>query len=349
MINFTLPHENEAHVPPEERGISRDQVRLLVSYRSKPDIVHSQFNRIGDYLLPGDVLVINTSKTINASLLAALPDGKEIQLRVSTMLPADMWIVELYLPKTEPQLILPEIIDGEILSLPGNASATLLKPYKRESRYSPRSELWVATFSVGGRESVFEYLEQFGIPIFFSHHLQPWPLSCFQTVYALEPGSAEMPSAGRPFTCELITSLIARGVQITPLVLHSGTNSEGHIPPHEEFYRVPSATAQLINAAHAEGRRVIAVGSTVVRALETVTDDGCRIHPGTGWTRVIVRENDPIKSVNGLITGFHEPGASHIDMVVAFSGLESVSAVYRESLDRGYLWHEFGDVNLILP
>jgi S-adenosylmethionine:tRNA ribosyltransferase-isomerase len=159
-----------------------------------------------------------------------------------------------------------------------------------------------------------------------------------------------MPSAGRAFTPQLITRLVAKGVQIAPLILHTGVASlEEHEPPYEEFYRVPLDTARLVNAARAAGRRVIAVGTTVVRALETVTDAEGVTHPGEGWTRLVITPERGLRAVNGLLTGLHEPEASHLAMLQALAGLEHLEITYAEALKQGYLWHEFGDLHLMLP
>src|SRR6185295_7074349 len=128
-----------------------------------------------------------------------------------------------------------------------------------------------------------------------------------------EPGSAEMPSAGRPFTPELVTRLVSRGVGIVPLVLHTGVASlESHEPPYEEYYRVPRHTAERVNAAKRRGGRVIAVGTTVVRALETATDETGRTSPAEGWTNLVITSDRPLRSVSGLISGLHEPRATHL-------------------------------------
>ena len=135
----------------------------------------------------------------------------------------------------------------------------------------------------------------------------------YQTVFATEPGSAEMPSAARPFTPELVTRLVSSGVQIAPLLLHTGVASlEDHEPPYEEFFRVPPETADRVNAAKRAGRRVVAVGTTVVRALETVTDGRGTTSPGSGWTDLVITPDRPLRAVNGLITGLHEPRATHL-------------------------------------
>jgi S-adenosylmethionine:tRNA ribosyltransferase-isomerase len=163
-------------------------------------------------------------------------------------------------------------------------------------------------------------------------------------------GSAEMPSAGRAFTPELITRLIAQGVQFAPLILHTGVASlEEHEPPYEEYYRVPAASARLINNARAAGRRILAVGTTSVRALETVADTDGSVHAGEGWTDVIITPQRGLHAVDGLLTGLHEPRSSHLSMLSALAGFDHLRKAYGEALSQGYLWHEFGDLHLILP
>src|SRR5262249_11678535 len=153
----------------------------------------------------------------------------------------------------------------------------------------------------------------------------------------------------RAFTPELMTRLIAQGVQIAPLLLHTGVASiENHEPPYEEYYRVSLATARVVNEARATGRRVIAIGTTVVRALETVTDESGVAHPGEGWTSLIITPERGVRAVDGLLTGLHEPRASHLAMLEAICGREHLRLAYAEALRERYLWHEFGDLHLLL-
>ena len=178
----------------------------------------------------------------------------------------------------------------------------------------------------------------------------------YQTVFATEPGSAEMPSAARPFTADLVTRLVSHGVQIAPLLLHTGVASlEDHEPPYEEYFRVTADTAERVNAARRAGRRVVAVGTTVVRALETVSDERGQASPGEGWTSLVVTPDRPLRSVTGMITGFHEPRATHLAMVervMAAAGAarpaSHLERAYREAQQSAYLWHEFGDSHLII-
>ncbi|MCA1718917.1 MAG: S-adenosylmethionine:tRNA ribosyltransferase-isomerase [Actinobacteria bacterium] len=346
-LDFELPPELEAGEPPEARGLERDEVRLMVSYGSHDRVVHSRFRDLEDFLDAGDVLVINTSGTMNAALEAEREDGTKLELHLSTHLPAGIWIVELRRPTgstTEPfRLATP----GETLRLPEGATATLHTPYPGDTARSGGSRLWISTLELP--YPLDEYLDRHGFPIRYGYVRESWPVSYYQTVYATETGSAEMPSAGRAFTPELITRLISRGVQFAPLILHTGVASlEDDEPPYEEFYRLPPDTARLVNAARAGGRRVIAVGTTAVRALESVTDEEGITHPGEGWTRLVVTPGRGIRSVSAMLTGLHEPRSSHLAMLEALAGREHLRVTYGEALREGYLWHEFGDLHLIL-
>ena len=347
LLDFELPPELEAGEPPEARGLMRDEVRLLVSYARDDRVVHSRFRDLEDFLKAGDVLVINTSGTMNAALEAEREDGTELELHLSTHLPADLWIVELRRPvgaATEP---FRQAAAGEMLRLPEGATVTLHAPYPGGSAQSGGSRLWLSSLDLS--RPLDEYLDRHGFPIRYGYVRESWPVSYYQTVYATETGSAEMPSAGRAFTPELITRLISRGVQFAPLILHTGVASlEDDESPYEEFYRVPPDTARLVNAARAAGRRVIAVGTTVVRALETVTDPDWITHPGEGWTRLFVTPERPVRSVDAMLTGLHEPRSTHLAMLEALAGREHLRIAYREALQEGYLWHEFGDLHLIL-
>ena len=237
-------------------------------------------------------------------------------------------------------------------------------PYLSESTRSRGTRLWISSLELPG--PIDEYLELHGSPIRYRYVRETWPASYYQTVYATEKGSAEMPSAGRAFTPESITRLVARGIQVAPLILHTGVASlEEDEPPYEEFYRVPPETARLVNTAHAAGRRVVAVGTTVVRALETVADQQGITHPGEGWTGLFVTPERGIRAVDAILTGLHEPRSTHLAMLQALAerepaapasnrpptlaGREHLEVAYAEALREGYLWHEFGDLHLILP
>lgn len=349
--HFVLPHHLEASEPPEARGLERDQVRLMVTFLSGDRVHHTRFDHLPDFLLPGDLLVINTSGTMNASVPARRDDGTAVDLHLSTLLPGNLWTVEVREPRADEPGEGRRIAPPEVLHLPGGGRASILSPYSggcdRPVRNAP-ARLWLATLQTP--ESIDDYLTRYGSPIRYSYVRRSWPPSFYQTVYATETGSAEMPSAGRAFTSRLMATLIGAGIQFAPLLLHTGVASlESHEPPYEEFYRVPLATAVLVNSARANGGRVIAVGTTVVRALETVTDARGTVHPGEGWTCTVITPETGVRAVAGLLTGLHEPRSSHLLMLEAIAGRRHLEITYAEALDRQYLWHEFGDLHLIVP
>lgn len=349
-LDFALPSELEANAPPEARGLARDAVRLMVSYRSDDRIVHGCFHDLPNVLRAGDVVVINTSGTLNAALDVRRADGTPLELHLSTHLPADLWIVELRQPIDGTTQPFRDVMAGETLQLPGGASATIHTSYSSDRTMEiPGSQrLWIATLRLPLPWR--DYLQHYGFPIRYGYVDQRWPSAYYQTVYATEAGSAEMPSAGRAFTSPILTQLVARGVQIVPLMLHTGVASlEEHEPPYEEFYRVPLDTARVVTDARRTGRRIVAVGTTVVRALETVTDADGVTHPGEGWTREIITPERGIYAVSGLLTGFHEPRATHLAMLEALAGRDHLQLTYAAALHERYLWHEFGDLHLILP
>jgi S-adenosylmethionine:tRNA ribosyltransferase-isomerase len=295
---------------------------------------------------------------MNAAIPATREDGSPLTVHLSTRLPADLWVAELRSP-TGTELLL----DGEpveTLRLSGGGMITLHTPYLPQNRQlgGSSNRLWISTLNLP--LSLNEYLDLYGAPIRYGYVRESWPIGYYQTVYATETGSAEMPSAGRAFTPELITRLVAKGVRISPLILHTGVASlEDDEPPYEEFYRVPPETAQAVNEARAAGRRVVAVGTTVVRALETVTGTNGATHPGEGWTDLFITRERGVRAVNAMLTGLHEPRSTHLSMLEALTsrgpvyplssrGRNHLKTAYGEALREGYLWHEFGDLHLIL-
>jgi len=323
-VDFALPGELEAHDPPEARGIARDAVRLLVSRRASGSVTHHRFADLPGLLLPGDLLVVNNTGT----LPAAIRVSAELTVHFSTPLPDGAWLVELRgaTPRT-----------GSV-ALPAGVVLTLCEPVS--------ARLWRARLSV----AVVPYLLKYGAPIRYSYVTQPWDISSYQTVFARVPGSAEMPSASRPFTAAVVTELVARGVLIAPLTLHTGVASlEADEDPYPEPFDVPPATARYVNYVRSSGGRVIAAGTTVVRALETAAGADGQVRPAAGWTSHVVTPETGVRVVDGLLTGLHEPRSSHLRMLAAFAGSALLSACYEEAIRSGYLWHEFGDVHLLLP
>jgi S-adenosylmethionine:tRNA ribosyltransferase-isomerase len=340
-LAFSLPAALEATEPPEASGRRRDDVRLMVSVGAT-DPVHARMADLPAFLAPGDLVVVNTSATWPAAVDARRPGGQPVVVHVSTELPAGLWLVEVRRPRpggaTAPMT---DDLQGESLRLPDGNTVTVL------DRYGPSRRLWVAALHLAA--PLPAVLAAHGRPIRYAYVKRDWPIETYQNVWATEPGSAEMPSAGRPVTAEVVTALVARGVGVTPVVLHAGVSSlEGHEAPYPERYRVPGETAARLNAAHGAGRRVVAVGTTVVRALETVTDLNGAAHPGEGWTDVVVTPERGVRAVDGLLTGWHEPQASHLLMLEAVAGRAVLERAYAEALATGYRWHEFGDSHLIL-
>ena len=344
----------EATEPPEAHGQRRDDVRLLVSQIDSDSIVHSRFSELPHWLSAGDLLVVNTSGTLNAALLAMTCDGARFEVHLSTRLPGDFWVVEVRRPGPVASLPYREAHAGTTYALGGGGAMTLLSPYPLAGALHASSRLWLAALQLA--EPLLPYLKRHGRPIRYNYVPESWPESVYQTIFATEPGSAEMPSAARPFTPELVTRLVSNGIQIAPLLLHTGVASlEDHEPPYEEYFRVPLETARIVNATRQSGHRVVAVGTTVVRAIETITDARGTTHPGEGWTNLVITPERPLRAVNAMITGLHEPHATHLAMVrqvIAAAGSTEPSVhldrAYLEAQQGGYLWHEFGDSHLIV-
>jgi S-adenosylmethionine:tRNA ribosyltransferase-isomerase len=331
--NFTVPEALEAHEPPEARGLTRDGVRLLVSHLNSDQLIHARFADLPEFLRPGDLLVVNTSATLQAALTVRRSDGSQIAMHLSTHLPAGLYVVEFRKAT---------VSAGEVFELPEGASAVALVPYA----YSTR--LWVARLDLA--EPLLPYLQRWGHPIAYPYVRGSWPIDMYQSVYASVPGSAEMPSAGRPFTAAILDRLTLNGVFLASIVLHAGVASLEHDePPYEEYFQVPHETIAALQRARKDNGRIIAVGTTVVRALESSVDPAGRSIASRGWTDLIITPRRGLKVVEGLLTGFHEPKSTHIALLEAIAGRPHLERVYRVALDTGYLWHEFGDLHLILP
>ncbi|HSZ47768.1 MAG TPA: S-adenosylmethionine:tRNA ribosyltransferase-isomerase [Streptosporangiaceae bacterium] len=333
MIATELRPELEAHEPPEARGISRDDVALMVSRSRGQSVSHHRFGDLPGLLMPGDLLVVNNSGT----LPSAVPVSHELVVHFSTAMPDGTWLVELRFGNGAATVPYRGGAAGDRLVLPGGALLRLV------SRFTGR--LWRAKLST----AVVPYLLRHGRPIRYSYVRHAWPIEAYQTVFATTPGSAEMPSAGRPFSPEVVTRLVSRGVTVAPITLHTGVSSlEDNEDPYPEPYDVPPATARLVELTREHGGRVIAIGTTVVRALETAVLAG-EMGPASGWTTHVVTPEAGLHAVDGLLTGLHEPRSSHLRMLAAFAGEDLLSDCYDEAAEHGYRWHEFGDVHLLLP
>ncbi len=348
-LAFELPHALEATEPPEARGRARDAVRLMVADARADHITHAAFSELPEFLAAGDLAVVNVSETLPAAVAATRADGTAVRVHFATRAPKldDRWrVVEL---RSADGARPARGHAGETITLPGPDAAhprqlALVAPYASGSRL-----LLARLDGLGASESVEGLLRHHGQPIRYGYVRHAWPLAAYQNVYARVPGSAEMPSAGRPVTHRLISELATRGIAVAPITLHCGVSSpERHEPPFPEEYEVPESTARLVNTTRAGGGRVIAVGTTVVRALETVASANGSVVAGSGWTSLVIDPDRGVHAVDGLITGWHEPEASHLWMLAALAGEPFLERCYRAALDHGYLWHEFGDSHLIL-
>lgn len=352
QTSFSAAAIRPATEPPELRGTgsgrpARDGVRLLVGRPGGIDQL--RFRDLGDVLVPGDLLVINNSATVAGQLDARREDGSPAVVHVANRLTDGRRVVEL---RTAPDAANP-VLDGrsgEMIALPAGGTVTLLDPYP-EVGSSPTgvgNRLWRAAVHTSG--PLAGYLDRQARPISYGHLVRSYPLDRYQTVFALRPGSAEMPSAGRPFSTELVTRLVAAGIQFAPITLHTTVSSpEAGEAPLPEWYAVPDATARMINNARARRRRVIAVGTTATRAVESATDPDGTVRPRMGWTDLVIGPTRPVRAVSGLISGWHEPAASHLLLVEAVAGAELTQRAYDAAIEHRYLWHEFGDSTLLLP
>jgi S-adenosylmethionine:tRNA ribosyltransferase-isomerase len=345
-ISFRLPLELSAKEPPERRGIARDQVKLMVINRKNYQIDHARFYSLGRFLRPGDLLVFNTSRTLPAVLNGcSAPIGSCIEVRLAEHLPDDSWLALLRCEKGDPFSC--GLRSGMQINFGQGLTGMI---YGRDKNIH---RLWKIRFSKSEAELI-ELLYRLGQPVRYEYLSGPWDLDYYQTVYAREPGSAEMPSAGRPFTWKLLFELKRSGVNTAYIVLHTGLSSlmddelDAKHPSTEEEYFISEPTAEKINMTHSQGGRVIAVGTTVVRALESVVEGTGKVTAMHGYTRLHITANHMLKTVDGLLTGLHEPEASHLDLLTAFIPAEKIHEAYEEAIKKKYLWHEFGDLNLIL-
>ncbi|HEX3979200.1 MAG TPA: S-adenosylmethionine:tRNA ribosyltransferase-isomerase [Solirubrobacteraceae bacterium] len=341
-LAFELPDALEATEPPEARGSARDTVRLMVADAAEDHITHAAFPELPEFLHAGDLVVVNLSQTLPAAVAAVRADGSAVRVHFATRAPKldDRWrVVELRSADGASPV---RGRAGETIQLPAHLGGlALVAPYASGSR------LMLARLD--GPGTVGDLLNHHGEPIRYGYVTEQWPLEAYQNVYARVPGSAEMPSAGRPVTHRLISELATRGIAVAPITLHTGVSSpERHEPPFPEDYEVPESTARLVNLTHGGGGRVIAVGTTVVRALETVARADGSVTAGAGWTSLVIDPDRGVHAVDGLITGWHEPEASHLWILAALAGEPFLERCYHAALDHGYLWHEFGDSHLIL-
>lgn len=337
-LSFERPLTLQADRPPEARHLQRDEVRLLVT--TPAGHTHTTFTHLAEFLEPGDLVVVNRSATVPASLPVQGSNGAYL-LNLSTNYGDGVWLAEPRWSTSEP---------GPLPLAPGDQLMVGDQPLQLVALYPGLPRLWFVRTEV----DLCRVMAAYGQPIRYGYVADPYPLAAYQTIFAKTPGSAEMPSAGRPFSQRVVQALRQRGVNLAGITLHTGVSSleieteqvEAQ-PMYAEPFHVPVATARLVNATRAAGHRVIAVGTTVVRALESAWD-GRKVCPARGFTRLFIHPQRGVEVVDGLVTGFHDPLASHLAMLYAVAGRETIQDSYRVAVEQGYLWHEFGDSHLIL-
>ena len=359
--HFASPEGHTATEPPELRGLRRDGVRLMVA--TPAGIRHTVFYRLGDQLSAGDVLVVNTSATVPGQL-DGNRDGSAVVVHIANRLGDGTRVVEL---RTAPDASAP-VLDGRVgeqIDLLAGGVLELIAPYPElratttaaDSARDARAAQQIASHSspngVGNRlwrgrltmpQSLSNYLREHARPISYGYLNGSFPISAYQTIFALCPGSAEMPSAGRPFSAELVARLVARGVIFAPITLHTGLSSQdAGEAPQPEWFEVSETTAHLVNSSRARGGRVIAVGTTATRAIESAARPDGVVTAAWGWTDLVISPERPVRVVDGLITGWHNPDASHLLLVESVAGAELTQHAYDAAVAEHYLWHEFGD------
>jgi S-adenosylmethionine:tRNA ribosyltransferase-isomerase len=343
--NFTFPEDRTATEPPEQRGLRRDGVRLMVA--SPAGIRHTFFHHLSDQLSAGDVLVVNTSATVPGQL-DGMRNGSAVVVHVANRLSDGTRVIEL---RTAPDASAP-VLDGNVaerITLPAGGVVELIAPYPA-SGSSPTgvgNRLWRGRVSAS--QSLSTYLREHARPISYGYLNGSFPISAYQTIFALCPGSAEMPSAARPFSAELVARLVVRGVIFAPITLHTGLSSQdAGEAPQPEWFEVSETTAHLVNSSRARGGRVIAVGTTATRAIESAAGPDGIVAAASGWTDLVISPERPVRVVDGLITGWHNPEASHLLLVESVAGAELTQRAYDAAVAEHYLWHEFGDSCLLL-
>jgi len=357
LTTFAPPGNRTAPSPAEARGLRRDDVRLLVAHGDR--LTHARFGDLADQLEPGDLVVVNASQTVAGEVDAVLAghgaSNGEVVVHVATDLRDGSWVVEVRTAPDAAWAVL-DAAAGQSLTLTGvgeRAVLTLLEPYPREdsSPTGTGNRLWRAGYA--GESDLPALLARVGRPIAYGYLDRRYPIDDYRTIFGTTPGSAEMPSAARPFTPEVVTRLVSRGIAIAPILLHTGVSSqEAGEAPQPEWFEVSESTARLVNATRAGGGRIIAVGTTVTRALESAVQGSAgraQVRASEGWTDRIVTRDAPPRVVDGLITGWHDPAASHLLLVEAVAGSRLTQVAYDAAVERGYHWHEFGDSALLLP
>jgi S-adenosylmethionine:tRNA ribosyltransferase-isomerase len=344
IIQFDLPEHLACPQPTEKRNILRDEVRLLVTSGSG-QIYHNTFNQIDKYLKPGDVLVVNTSATVPSALPVTLPNGSRGVAHLSNQLNKQEWLIEIREIKNNKTIRWKKGEEGMIFPLPGQGSITLKERFYHNLYLL---DLWVA--SIITPQPLQDYLAAYAHPIKYDRLTDRYPLSYYQTYFSVHPGSAEMPSAGRGFTLVSVEKLLKKRIIFAPILLHTGISSlEENESPYPEYMEISPLSAAIINTAKSQGGRIIAVGTTCIRAIESAVDKEGKLIPYQGKTSLFIDESYGLQLADGLLTGFHEPRASHLHMLQALAGFQHMERAYKAAIKAQYYWHQFGDLHLILP
>ncbi len=341
-FSFSLPEDLIAQQPAERRGESR----LMVLDRASGLLSHSSVARLADCLEQGTLMVFNDSRVRKARIYGqALDTGARTEFLLLKRSPSGAW--EAVCTKLKRQR------RGRRYAFPEGMSAEVLG--YGDSEGGERPDTVLLTFSPPITE---DYLERFGhvpLPPYIKRADGPEDDERYQTVYSREVGSAACPTAGLHFTDDIFASLDAKGVRRTSVTLHVGLgtflpvrteNIEGHAM-HEEEYSVPEATAAAVTDAKAEGRPVLAVGTTSLRTLESAWSEGEGLRPGAGSTRIFIYPGYRFKAVDRLFTNFHTPQSTLLMLVSAFAGREAILGAYAEAVRERYRFFSYGDAMLI--
>lgn len=334
---YDLPEELIAQEPLQ----NRDESRLMVLNKATGEIKHDIFKNIINYLKPNDVLVLNDTKVIPARLVGVREDtGGKIEFVLLKRLGIDEW--EILVKPGRRAKIGSKFIFGN-----GELKASVLSNTDAGGR--------IVRFSYEGVfEEVLDKLGEMPVPPYIKKKLKD--KNMYQTVYAKHEGSAAAPTAGLHFTNELLDKIRKFGVKTVFITLHVGLGTfrpvkeeiiENH-KMHSEFYIVSEDAADAINAARKTGGRIISVGTTSTRTLETVADDDGIVHAGSGWTDIFIYPGYKYKAIDGIITNFHLPESTLIMMISAFAGKENVMDAYKTAIDNKYRFYSFGDAMLII-
>ncbi len=337
----------QSHVPAEFLGGRRDGVKLLSVDRKNGTISSDIFSNIANYLKSGDLLVVNNSSLVNASLSSFFKStGEYGYLNFGTSRNGKLVLVE-----PRPKELNEKLTEMDEVTIIGpQIDARLVRRHETYSRY------WWADIG-NSSDDLPKVMEEYGRPIAYEHLYFPVPREYYMTPFSRVPGSVEPPSAGFPFTEAVLEEITAMGVGLAEITLHCNI---GSLEPHEfgsrntlldENYSIPLSTLERIKETKRVGGRVIAVGTTVVRALESYSSgigtSRMKENSIEGKTDIFIRRGFRFQLIDALITGMHDGGSSHIDLISAMVGPEMLETAYGLAVEWGYMWHEFGDVTLI--